>query len=205
MEAIVFDLDGTLLEIPVPYNEVLRRTFHSVTGESRESWLRTYDERFGTLFGACDPDPVTRAFASVDADADPERLADTLLDTEAELAEPTAGVRDTLDRLDDEYALAVLTNGMPDWQRRKLRAAGLDHYFDAVATSYDVGAHKPSSDPYRAVERLVGADSYAMVGDSEDDVSGARGVGWKGYRYHGDGFEPPTNSPEVDGLGCILG
>ena len=54
--------------------------------------------------------------------------------------------------------------------------------------SYEAGAHKPDPAPYLLAERRLPASEYAMVGDSADDVEGARQVGWTAYRYTGGGF-----------------
>ncbi|WP_256300708.1 HAD family hydrolase [Haloarchaeobius salinus] len=184
--AIYFDLDGTLLEQERGYGEILAETFRSVHGECRDEWLTSYDEAFFEAFQACEPDPVRRAFATV-SDED-ETLATKLLELEAEYGRVPDGTHADLAALGERYQLGVLTNGMPGWQREKLAANDLDRHFDAVVTSYEVGAHKPEPAPFEAAESAVTADAFGMVGDSDADVDGARERGWASLRYDGQRF-----------------
>ena len=194
VKAIGFDLDGTLISFREPYEHLLERTFESVVGTSRSVWIETYDDAFYELFATLEVNPVERAFDRVVAtrdgfDADPNVLAAQLHSYECELSETPPSLEADLQHLRDEgYALAVLTNGVHDWQRAKLRSAGIEAYFDAVVASYDAGAHKPDLAPFRLLESRLGADTYAMVGDSDADVEGAKAAGWTAHRYDGGGF-----------------
>jgi putative hydrolase of the HAD superfamily len=188
MNAVCFDLDGTLLSFERPYRDLLADAFERVAGECRDRWLDRYDEAFYDAFGRCEPDPVRRGFEAVDADLDTAALVEALLDREIAACRPAPDLEAALDRLAGEYRLGVLTNGVPDWQRRKLRAHGLENRFDAVVASYEAGAHKPEPAPFRLAERRLPADGYLMVGDSDADVEGARAAGWTAHRYDGGGF-----------------
>ena len=194
VKAIVFDLDGTLISFREPYENVLEQTFESVVGTSRSVWVETYDEAFFDLFMALESNPVERAFEHVastedEFEIDSSLLAAQLHSYECELSETPPSLEADLYRLRDEgYALAVLTNGVNEWQRVKLRSAGIETHFDAVVASYEAGAHKPDLAPFRLLESRLDADSYAMVGDSDADVEGAKSAGWMAHRYDGGGF-----------------
>ncbi|WP_440765741.1 HAD family hydrolase [Natronorubrum sp. DTA7] len=187
-KAIVFDLDGTLLEHRRAYPEILTATFETVEGEAREEWIERYNDVFYELFEAHEPDPVRRAFASIEACSEPDQLADELRRREATACEPPDAVHADLDRLSDGYRLGVLTNGFEDWQRHKLREHDLELHFETVVTSYQAGAHKPCEAPYQLAEARLPARAYAMVGDDDSDVDGARDAGWTAHRYSGGGF-----------------
>lgn len=188
MRALVFDLDGTLLQFSREYSAVLAETFRTVTGEVRDEWLERYNERFFELFRDCEPQPYLKAFAAVRDHPEPEAFVDTLRELEVEMCHPPADAATDLERLAADYKLGVLTNGVPAWQRHKLRAHGLESYFDAVVVSYEVGAHKPDVAPFRAVETRLPADEYAMIGDADADVDGATNAGWVSHRYDRTGF-----------------
>lgn len=194
--AIVFDLDGTLLTFDREYETLLREAFREANGAAPDEHIQAYLERFGNAFGTLEPEPIRTAFASLDGEIDPDALRESLLAKETEYARTPPGAEDDLARLHESFTLAVLTNGLPEWQREKLEATGLSPYFDAVVSSYVVGAHKPDPAPFREMERRLGADTYAMVGDSESDVEGAESVGWQTHRYEGSGF---AELPDVFG------
>jgi putative hydrolase of the HAD superfamily len=191
VKAIVFDLDGTLLHFTREYRAVQTDALRDVCGEVRDDWLATLDERFFDLLDAHEPDPVRRAFAALDGVSDDEadRLVERLRHHETAMCEPPVGAAADLARLREDHLLGVLTNGVPDWQRGKLRASGLAEYFDAVLVSYEVGAHKPDPTVFDAFERRLPADAYAMVGDDpKADLGGAAAAGWATHRYGGQGF-----------------
>jgi putative hydrolase of the HAD superfamily len=187
-KAIFFDLDGTLLELRHEYREVLSKTFEKIEGDVQEEWVMQYNETFYELFNACEPDPAKQAFASIDACSEPDSLAEELRKRETASCRPPSGIHDDLDRLAEDYALGVLTNGFPEWQGGKLREHNLDQYFDTVVTSYEAGAHKPSDAPYQLAEQRLPAEAYAMIGDADTDINGAKNAGWSAYRYSGSGF-----------------
>ena len=194
MNAIVFDLDGTLLRSPRPYREILSRAFETVAGESSGAWLDAYDEAFFDAFGALEPDPVRTAAAGLEDGPDPDAFAEALLRTEIETFEPAPNARADLRRLGECHRLGVCTNGVREWQFAKLRAHDLDEHVDAIVASYEAGAHKPDPAPFELLERRLPAASYGMVGDADADVEGARRMGWSAERYDGGDFSSVPTS-----------
>jgi len=185
MRALVFDLDGTLLQYTRDYEDLLADVFDDVSGRVEDFWLETYNETFFEEFLACNPRPVQRAFDRTGAPGNPEQFADCLHGVEVQATEPPTTAVQDLDQLGDSFQLAVLTNGLPEWQRGKLAAQSLLDPFETVVTSYEVGSHKPDPAPFREVERRLDADAYAMIGDSDDDIDGAENAGWDALRYEG--------------------
>jgi|TARA_B100001750_G_C15522398_1_gene613148 putative hydrolase of the HAD superfamily len=84
------------------------------------------------------------------------------------------------------YKLAVLTNGMPIHQRRKITSSGLRNFFTgknrSIITSAECGFGKPNSIPYElTLQRLnLSRNEVIMVGDRpEGDIFGANLLGIK--------------------------
>lgn len=190
MHAVCFDLDGTLLHFTREYGDVLEDTFRDVTGESREEWVETYNERFFERFRSCEPRPVEEAFAETLPEYDVVELTESLLRHEIEMVAPALGIGELFDTLAaNDVKIGVVTNGVPHWQRAKLDAHDLLTPVDAFVASYEAGAHKPDTAPFRLAEERLGAKHYTMVGDDDADIDGATNAGWESIRYEGDGFE----------------
>lgn len=189
MRALYFDLDGTLVHTEPSIEAALTDAFQRVAGESPDEWLATYTEGFVEQFRACEPAPYRGGVEYLRAETDfgygVEETAGALLDAEVAATEPTPDAAATLERVADDHAVGVLTNGVPEWQRMKLTAAGLAEHVDAVVTAYEAGAHKPDPAPFALAEGRLPADAYALVGDADADIEGAAAAGWARSRYEG--------------------
>ena len=94
-------------------------------------------------------------------------------------------VIETLNNL-RHYKLAVLTNGMPIHQRRKITSSGIRNYFTgknrSIITSAECGFGKPNSIPYEVTLQSLNlnTEEVIMVGDRpEGDILGANLLGIK--------------------------
>lgn len=187
--ACYFDCDGTLVEYDGAYADLFADACarSGLDDVDSERLFGAYDAPFFEAFQAFASDPYREGAAAafeaceVDAqDVDPARFAEHLRDVEVERSVVRAGTRETLDRLADDHALGVLTNGLVDQQRRKLRHNGLFERFDAYLPSYEVGAHKPDPRVFAAARERLPADEHVYVGDSVDhDVTPAREAGFR--------------------------
>jgi HAD superfamily hydrolase (TIGR01549 family) len=77
-------------------------------------------------------------------------------------------------------SVGVLSN--TGWDVRSVfRHHGLDHYIDAYALSYEIGAVKPQSEAFLRACALIGSDPTCtlMVGDDPRADSGATAVGMR--------------------------
>lgn len=181
--AICFDCDGTLLRFERTYGEILTEVFETELGHSSADLLGAYDEAFFAAFEALEPDPVQQGMAAAldagDVDADPRDLAETLLEVEQDATAVPEGTRESLRALGESERLAVITNGVGEWQRAKLAHHDLLSHFETVVTSYEAGAHKPDVAPFETLQERLDAGQYVMVGDDyEADVEGARAAGF---------------------------
>jgi putative hydrolase of the HAD superfamily len=84
----------------------------------------------------------------------------------------------------DGWRLGVLTNGLPDVQRRKVEALGLARLVDAVvyAQEWGSGRGKPDPEPFEAVRARLGTAAAATVFVGDDpwcDMYGARAAGMR--------------------------
>ncbi len=88
--------------------------------------------------------------------------------------------REALEYLRPRYRLYVLSNGFTELQARKMQSAGIDHYFDGVVLSEDIGVNKPDPAIFEYALCVAGVSKAEtlMIGDNfEVDIEGAQQVG----------------------------
>jgi len=94
-----------------------------------------------------------------------------------------------LDYLHPKYNLHIITNGFKEVQEGKLANSKIDHYFDTVTNSEEVGVKKPNPKVFNHALQLAKVDvgNCIMIGDNyEADILGALHVGFDviHYNYH---------------------
>lgn len=78
------------------------------------------------------------------------------------------GVKGALADLSDRYALALVSNGLPAMQQRKLDSLGFEDFFDAVVFCDAINAPKPATQGLKqALDRLgVFPQDCVFIGDN---------------------------------------
>jgi len=113
---------------------------------------------------------------------------------------PFPGVVELLENHYGSYRMAILTQGYAAGQRGKIKALGVEHYFETILILDETEREqwKPSR---RAFERLlaelnVGSDEVAYIGDNpEKDFYGARQLGILTVRVRRPGGEHAHKEP----------
>lgn len=185
VRAIVFDLDGTLVDstadIVLATNHVLESSGRAALSEGE---IRGY-------VGDGARSLLSRAARLDESDPELERLLAAFLDFYTAHAvdhtRPLPGVVGVLEHLSVSLPLAVCTNKPRRTTDAVLSALGLERYFSAVVAGDDGPLKKPDAAPIQRIASLLGvpAQSLVMVGDGAQDVlsgkaAGARTVGVEG-------------------------
>jgi phosphoglycolate phosphatase len=176
MPALIFDLDGTLVDTAP---DLLGATNAVLRSQGREPVdPATLRQMVG--FGA--RVLIEKAMAATGAPADAARIPG-LLDIflahyRAHIADQSVifpGVEATLERLAMEgRRVAVLTNKPQDLADLLLKALKLDRFFPVVYGAGRMGYVKPDGRIFHDVLRDVGGGPGIMIGDSITDVATAR-------------------------------
>lgn len=187
IDAVLFDLDGTLCEYRRSSAELLEHAFEEVGIEpifAVEDYIGAFDDFSGP--GITTDELRSNCFAWLaDQRGHDPRLGREVAAAYAAERDHTAvdllpGAVECLDALAADHHLGLITNGAPGMQRQKLAALDLDRWFDtAVFAGHDC-ASKPDPEPFeRALSDLgIRPERAVYVGNSLDaDVAGAHAAG----------------------------
>jgi HAD superfamily hydrolase (TIGR01509 family) len=172
--AVVFDLDGTLID-----SEALVKEAHFVA--CAQLGVTMTDTQFLALVGMHREanDIQLRAYYGDDFPLD-RFIAATRAHVGERVAPLKPGAVELMARLDElglPYGLA--TSSRRPWVERHFAAHGLAHRFSAVVTRQDVSEGKPHPEPYLNAARLLGfapGDVLALE-DSHPGVRSAHAAG----------------------------
>jgi phosphoglycolate phosphatase len=180
--AVLFDLDGTLLDTAPDLAAAANATLAELGLPARDPAV------IATYIGKGIPKLVERALAgSLDAAAEPALLARALPIYERHYAAesgkrsvPFPGVVEGLRALRGaRVPLACITNKAERFTADLLRRTALHGFFDALVCGDTVARKKPDPAPVLAACARLGVAPRAalMIGDSANDVQAARAAG----------------------------
>ncbi len=178
IEALVFDLDGTIVDTETPEFESIRAVWsdHGV-----DYTVAHFEHCIGTAngIGTWLEDLVGLVGYDIDRAGADERRRGVHRDLTAAL-QPRDGIVALLDEAATlGVGMAVASNSPEWWVRARLEALGLSHHFGALIT-IDRSSHpKPHPAPFLEACAAIGADPTRSVAfeDSSTGVASARAAG----------------------------
>jgi HAD superfamily hydrolase (TIGR01509 family) len=198
LEAVVFDMDGVLVDTEPMHLEMARRLVAPaelpVEEYARFIGTHGFGEWLEETYGV--PREVIRTRSS-------ELFFAELA---AEGLRPMPGATALIEAvLGRGLKSAVVTMTQPDWTEATLRAAGLREYFEVVVTAHDVAHGKPAPDLYlHAAEQLVVDPRRCMaVEDSVHGIASAHAAGMRVVQLRQATFVPEPQAVAEVVLGSL--
>jgi len=173
VKAVLFDLDGTLIDSIPLIVASLRHAMSTVLAVdlSDEQLMRNIGTPLVKQMREFSPehaDELLRVYREHNAIHHDTWVNEYPMTSETLLALKAMG-----------YPVGVVTSKAGEGARRGLAVTGLDQYIDILVTCDDTDRHKPEPDPlYLAAERFgLKATECVYVGDSEFDMMAAKAAG----------------------------
>ena len=175
IKAVLFDLDGTLLDTNRLILESFKHTYkkHLNIDVDDKEIIQYFGEPLGTTLGRYSK----------------EKLEDMLktyrkfnFDNHDEMTTIMSGVEETLKQLNElGIKCAVVTSKREVMARKGLKLFNIEKYFETIVTPEMTKSHKPDPDPiYKACENLsISPKDTIMVGDSSFDILCGKNAGSK--------------------------
>ncbi len=193
VEAVVFDLDGILVESDHIWHEVRE-------GLARERGGNWTDQSEPAMSGMSSLEWSRYLRDVVGLDGSPQELNDEVVRRmraryERELP-LIAGAPEAVRRTADALPLAVASSSNRELIASVLAAAGIESCFDAVVSSEEVARGKPAPDVFlEAARRLgVGAAQCAAIEDSTNGIRAAHAAGMRVIAIPNRRYPPPADA-----------
>ncbi|HJM74364.1 MAG TPA: HAD family hydrolase [Dehalococcoidia bacterium] len=200
IKAVIFDLDGTLVDSSAVWRIAMTRTLALAcerypqlaalgdANELNERILRPAAvRRSAEVGGEWDDEFIHYAFrhlltehATRDDDFAAELQAAYVATRSEGVYETYDDARRTLDAVAKRFRVALITNGPSENQRARIGPLGLDHYFEAIVVSGELNIRKPDPAIFEHMLRELDLSPAAAiyVGDNlEADIGGAHAAG----------------------------
>jgi HAD superfamily hydrolase (TIGR01509 family) len=178
VQAVVFDLDGVLLDSEGWWDEVRR----GLAADAGQPWP---EEATRAMQGMSTPEWSAYLTGVVGVPGDPKHLATTVIDrmeARYRLRLPLLpGAVEVVQRLGSHWTLGVATSSPRRLLHIVLESAGLAGWFRVSVSTEDVPAGKPSPAVYEEVVRRLEVDPQRTVA-IEDSSNGLRSAAAAGLR-----------------------
>lgn len=174
IKAVLFDLDGTLINTNELIIESFEHTFEILKNEypNRDEIISWFGEPLFVTMGKFfdDVDEAIDVYREFNLKYHDERIS---------LYDNTKEVLNALNK--KGYKVAIVTSKNKSTAIRALELLGIKDYFDVIVTSDDVQNHKPHKEPVLSACDLlsISSNEALMVGDSIYDIISGRDAGSK--------------------------
>jgi HAD superfamily hydrolase (TIGR01509 family) len=194
--AVIFDLDGVLVDSEAVWDEV-RKQFveenggrwldeaqRDMMGMSSVEWSRYVRDRLGVEM---DPEEISR------------EVADRVADVYREKLPLLPGAVEAVKSLAEEWPLGLASSSNRHVIDLVLELAGIADAFAVTVSSEEVGAGKPAPDVYLETAKRLGKEAPACVAveDSTNGIRSAHAAGMAVIAVPNQDFPPESDALEL--------
>ena len=200
---IIFDLDDTLWDFQKNSHNTLVDLYEAYRigdqGIKVDKFIEVFREINNALWNQFDEGLVTREVIrkerfpqmfeklGLNLNGVPMQMQNSFMSTCSSKPHLVKGVKEVLKRFRSKYKFHILSNGFDEIQFMKIKAGGLEPYFDKVITSGRAGFRKPEPEIFDFALNEIEADKdeCIMIGDNPlSDIEGAFHYGMDQVYYN---------------------
>ena len=188
---LFFDADGTLFDFNTSEKKALEKAVRALCGTWDDAFVQLYHQANKAAWKELEKKLITldrlkvlrfeRFLEQVDLKLDPAEISRVYTGFLAQSDDLYPNALEILEKLYKKYSLVLVTNGITDVQRGRVRATDTEKYFKAIVISEEVGVAKPDPTFFRIASERSGnpaKEKILMIGDSmTSDIPGAMNFG----------------------------
>jgi HAD superfamily hydrolase (TIGR01509 family) len=193
IEAVIFDLDGVLLDSEQVWDEARR----ALAAERGARWP---DDASRDMMGMSSPEWSRYMHDVIGLEDAPEEISAEVVRRLAAIYREELplldGAREAVERLASRWPLAVASSSNRELIDLVLELSGLGPFFRTTVSSEEVARGKPAPDVYLEAARRLGVppERCAAVEDSENGILSAKAAGMRVLAIPNREFPPPEDS-----------
>jgi HAD superfamily hydrolase (TIGR01509 family) len=199
IDAVIFDLDGLLIDSESVWDEARREYVAEHAGTWREDATRA-------MMGMASIEWSRYVRDQLGVDRPPETISEEVAQRVSDLYREhlplLPGAREAVQRLAARWPLGLATSSNREVIDLVLELAGLASAFRATVSSEEVGRGKPAPDVYLEVARRLGvsAESCVAIEDSQNGILSASAAGMRVIAVPNSEFPPGAEAMEAAAL-----
>jgi len=191
IEAVVFDLDGVLIQTEELWDEVRE-------GMARDAGGRYGEEEQRAMMGMSSPEWSAYMHEHVGLPESPEEIAAEVVRRMSARYRQQLPLIDgaiaAVERLAARWPLGVASSSNRELIDLVLELSGLDRLFEATVSSEEVERGKPAPDVYLEAMRRLGITEGAAIEDSENGIKSAHAAGLRVIAIPNPHFPPADDA-----------
>ena len=186
-KAIIFDMDGVLVDSEPFHVEIEKRMF-------KKMGLNITDEEHAGYMGIATDVMWAQIIKKRKLQWDVNEMTQLTINeskpffNSLEKIEPMTGIKDLLNKITEwKIPIAVASSSDPETIRIILQKSGLEKYFSHAISSLEVGKSKPEPDVFIHAAKLLGAkpENCLVIEDSKNGIKAAKAAGMYCVAYSG--------------------
>ncbi|HEY9155599.1 MAG TPA: HAD-IA family hydrolase [Opitutaceae bacterium] len=180
MSAFVFDLDGVVCR-----NGYFTEPLERVHGIARSRWGEFFSSTMlSCIVGKADlKEELVRLLPQLGWRGSVEALLSFWFETEAAVCVEVLGI--VADLRSRGFSCSLGTNQERYRTAYLSQVMGLQHSFDQIFSSSELGVAKPSVEFFAKIQKRIGTTNICLVDDSAANVLAAEKFGWRTVHYRG--------------------